>query len=91
MFKIVERYVLIRMNAIAEARAVGYLWLELLATRDLYEAGGCAPSCVDQVAHIECNPRHLRLKTMALIPGPYHTLCMLNKIATRSPLNLQSL
>jgi len=44
------------LSAIAEAKAVGYLWLELLATRDLYRVGGCAPSCVDQVAHIECNP-----------------------------------
>ena len=36
--------------AIAEASSAGYVWLELLATRELYTFGGCSRSCVLEVA-----------------------------------------
>ena len=71
------------LSAIAEAKAVGYLWLELLATHDLYEAGGCAPSCVDQVGHIERNPCRLRLKTMTRIPKQSTQVCATQECNTK--------
>ena len=36
--------------AAAEARGAGYLWLELLTTRELRERGGCDSATVDQLA-----------------------------------------
>ena len=47
-------------SAIEEAKAAGYLWLDLLATRELCALGGCAQSCVDQVTHlIPASPSHV--------------------------------
>jgi len=47
-------------SAIEEAKAAGYLWLELLATRELCALGGCAQSCVDQVTHpVPASPSHV--------------------------------
>ena len=40
------------LSAIAEAKSAGYLWLELLATRELHAHGGCAQSLVDQANHL---------------------------------------
>ena len=40
------------LSAIAEAKSAGYLWLELLAARELHALGGCAQSLVDQANHL---------------------------------------